>query len=330
MLNSSYRAYRFQMFSSAITAAYPSMNIISSTNYLSPFAPSPSIAGDFHEYTRPDDFVSQFNLFDQNYTWAAKTFIGEYAVVQPNSPSTGPRTTDWSEPLVAAPFWAGTVAEAVFLLGAERNAGSTLGASYAPLLQNLNDYQWAPDLISFTADPAQDVRSTSWHLVALFSGTRFTETRATRSAGPDAGFGPVYWAAGQNTDTGAYVLKLASYNASASTPVSAAVAGLAPGTPANLTVLTAPDAYASARIGSDPVVYTHTSLVAGPSGVFTFELPDLAIALLVTSNPAEEAALAARAYGQYPGFGGYGGCKGGQPRGSVGGFNIGFGGGNGC
>lgn len=302
------------------------MNIVASTNYLSPFAASQSIAGDFHEYTRPDDFVSQFNVFDQNYTWGAKTLVGEYAVVEPNSATM--RLPDWQAPDSPAPFWVGTVAEAVFLLGQERNAGSMLGSSYAPLFQNLNDYEWAPDLISFTADPTQNVKSTSWHLQALFSGTRFTETRATTSTG--GGFAPVYWAAGQNTDTGAYVFKAAVYNATADTLVTVSFAGVNPGTAGNLTVLTAPDPYSSASIGHDPVVYKTDTLTAGNGGSFTFTLPNYSVALLVTSTPAEEAALSARQWGQYPGFGGYGGCKGGQPRNKIGSWNGGYGNGNGC
>jgi alpha-N-arabinofuranosidase len=38
--------------------------------------------------------------------------------------------------------WVGTVVEAVFLIGIERNTDHIIGASYAALLANLNDYQW--------------------------------------------------------------------------------------------------------------------------------------------------------------------------------------------
>lgn len=73
-------------------------------------------------------------------------------------------------------YWIGSVAEAIFVLGAERNADRVWGLSYAPLLQNLNSYEWSPDLISYTADPAQTVLSTSYEVLKLFGTNAFTST----------------------------------------------------------------------------------------------------------------------------------------------------------
>ena len=56
------------------------------------------------------------------------TFPGEYAAVQPNIPSGG--GVDWSLPKWMFPMWIGTVAEAVFLIGTERNADKMIGAAY--------------------------------------------------------------------------------------------------------------------------------------------------------------------------------------------------------
>lgn len=84
--------------------------------------------------------------------------------------------------------WIGSVGEAIFTLGAERNTDKIIGASYAPGFQNLNSYQWAvgplvlkldvyeltplqPDMISFTADPSQTVLSTSYHVIKVRSNT---------------------------------------------------------------------------------------------------------------------------------------------------------------
>jgi len=292
------------------------MNLIASTVYIN-LPTNTQLSGDYHTYTYPDAFVSNFALFDQNATAGAKTLIGEYACTLAN-PGTGDA--------VPYPFWAGSVSEAIFLLGAERNAGSTLGASYAPTLSDTASQQWTPDLISFTSDASQTVRSTSWHMISLLSNTRFTETRGVNVS--DGGFGPAYFAAGQNTDTGAYVLKAAVYNATAPVPFSVTFAGVSAGTIANLTVLTAPEAYSMASIGVDPVVYNTKTLTAAADGSFVFELPGLSVAVLLTSTPGEEAALDARRWGQFPGVGGYGGCKGGQAKYSS--WNSGFGAGNGC
>jgi alpha-L-arabinofuranosidase len=94
--------------------------------------------GDYHQYTRPDYFASQFNFFD-HFPTAHKTLIGEYANVQPNAPTL--QGTDWDAPKFEYPVWVGTVAEAVFLIGAERNTDQIIGAAYAPLFNNLNSYQ---------------------------------------------------------------------------------------------------------------------------------------------------------------------------------------------
>lgn len=127
---SSYSEYRFPMFYDAISAAYPNITIMGSTVDIDPFPAN--AAGDFHEYTRPDYFVSLFDLFDNSNTTSRqhKTLVGEYAAVQPNDAIQ--KEVNWTEPLYPFPFWMGTVAEAVFLIGIERNADKIIGAAYAP------------------------------------------------------------------------------------------------------------------------------------------------------------------------------------------------------
>lgn len=50
------------------------MTVIGSTVMIDPFPDHAS--GDYHQYTRPDDFVSQFNFFD-NFTSGHPTLIGQ-------------------------------------------------------------------------------------------------------------------------------------------------------------------------------------------------------------------------------------------------------------
>jgi len=264
------------MFYDAITAVYPNMTVIGSTVAINPFPGDAS--GDYHQYTRPDYFVSQFNFFDNSNTTTRqhKTLVGEYATVQPNEQ--GQLGVNWTEARSPFPFWIGSVAEAVFLLGIERNADKIIGASYAPLFQNLNSYQWAPDLISYTADPGQDVRSTSHHMIALLSGTRITETLPA-----PGNFDPAYWVAG-TTASGSSVLKAAIYNSTGDVPVSVTFEGVSAGTTASLKVLTAPDPYSYNEVGSDVVETKTTQLTAGSDGTFVFSLPNLSVAVLETSS----------------------------------------------
>ncbi|KAI7970260.1 hypothetical protein EIK77_000262 [Talaromyces pinophilus] len=57
-----YIAYRFQAYYDAITAKYPHMTVMESLTGM----PGPAAAAsDYHQYSTPDGFVSQFNYFDQ-------------------------------------------------------------------------------------------------------------------------------------------------------------------------------------------------------------------------------------------------------------------------
>lgn len=266
----SYSEYRFPMFYDAIHAAYPNITVIGSTVDIFPTETDNNAAGDYHQYTRPDYFVGQFNYFD-NFTADHPVLIGEYAVVQPNVAEGG--GVNWNQSRSPFPFWIGSVSEAVFLIGIERNADKVIGASYAPTFQNLNSYQWVPDLISYTADPSQDVLSTSHHMIALLSGTRMTETLPAPGE-----FDPVYWVAGRNNNTGSYILKAAVYNSTGDVPMTV---NFPSGSSANLTILTAPDGNSYNDIGSD-IVSTNTTTITGNDGTFSFSLPNLSIAVLET------------------------------------------------
>lgn len=348
---STYAAYRFNLFYTAIHSRYPNLTIISSTTELTQDQLPPGTAADYHQYTRPDYFVNQSSFFTPN-TSAHQTLIGEFATVQVNIPPFPNGTlqnVNFSDPRAGLPFWIGSVAESVFLLGAERNADKILGASYAPLFQNLNSYAWAPDLIQFAADPANTTLSTSYQTLQLLANTRFTQTRPTNvtdqpgtpGAAPSADTGPVFWAAGSNTLTGAEILKLAIYNAtttpssSSSTtpqqhhpadntapeftdnpstvPISATFAAVPAGAEAKLTVLSAQDANANATVfpgGADPLTKWTLTIYADEQGKFEFALPDLSVAVLETKGDKGDG------YDGLGSFGGYGGCKGGGSRAS--------------
>jgi alpha-N-arabinofuranosidase len=45
---------------------------------------------------------------------------------------------DWNIVRLIFPWWTKAFSEAIFTIGAERNSDVVIGASYAPLLYNLN------------------------------------------------------------------------------------------------------------------------------------------------------------------------------------------------
>lgn len=135
-----------------------------------------------------------------------------------------------------------------------------------------------PDLVTFNADPAQTVLSTSWHAIQLLSNNRYAATVPVTS---DTAYGPAYWMAG-TSGPGKYTFKTAVYNSTGPVPYNIEFDGLSPGARATLTVLNAPDGLGSNVIGGPNVVQSSVrTLVAGCSG-FDFELENYSIAVLIT------------------------------------------------
>lgn len=234
---------------------------------------------DYHQYARPNSLVSQFNYFD-NLAAGNPIQVGEFAIVQNNTATVG-QGVNWNKPKDVWPFWIGSVSEAIFVIGMERNADRVWGWSYAPLLQNLNEYQWTPDLISFTADQTQTVLSTSYQVLKLFGNTAFTSTLPATTTD---GFGPAYWVAGEDNATSTYYVRAAVYNATADVPFNVSFDGVGSGSSATLTVLTAPDAYSFNSIGSVEAVTTTSTLTADSTGAFSFSLPNLSVGLLAAAK----------------------------------------------
>lgn len=216
---------------------------------------------DYHTYASETDLVANFSQFD-HYNRSQPIFVGEFSCY---SDASGTRNI--------LPFMACSVAEAVYMIGFERNADVVLMSTYAPLLQLFNSTQWTPDLIGFTQAPDGVVRSTSYYVQQMFAQNWGTETRAIAS---DSAFGPVYWSA--SADSSATYVKLANYGANAQN-VSVSVAGAAAGT---LTTLSGAQRAENGDTAGE-VVQPVKSTPSGGNGTFALELPAWSVAVLVTS-----------------------------------------------
>lgn len=270
-----YASYRFEAFYDAIHAAYPNITIIASYfDVVDGHPPHDGTYGDIHEYAVPVQMSSQFGFFD-NYTTEYPILIGEYAVVGHDWPGVSVRVH--STPRVFAPFWYGSVAEAIYLLGAERNSHKIMGASYAPSFQNLNRWEWVPDLIQYDAYPGHTTYTTSYHMIQLLSNTRITENLPMTIT--DGEFGPAYFVAGRNDVTGAHIAKFAVYNSSVEVPFSVSFDGVGAGAIGNLTYMTAPF-NSSNPIGGSIIDREESIVTANSNGTFSFELPEYSIAVL--------------------------------------------------
>lgn len=259
---SSYGAYRFRRFHDAIRKNYPQLTVISSTADID--TPADTVK-DYHIYSIPSDLVDKFSYFDNT---SNKTLIGEYSAWEFTNMTRAP-----------FPYWRGTVAEAIFMLGAERNADRILGTTYAPILQNLNDVQWIPDLVSFTADPAETIYSTSLQMLSLLSGTRIKTTRGVTLEG-DGKLGPGYWVGGVDA-AGKGVMKMAVFDSKQPVPFSVKFAGAKAGATAKLTVLTGKGAQSMVdSVGNNVVTTTTRTVRAGGAGRFKFMMEELSVGVL--------------------------------------------------
>lgn len=293
----SYREYRFKMFFDAITAAHPNIQVISSAASSDP-APEGATTGpnlqdglvlpegaigDYHPYREPDELVQEFNRFDNDIGH----IVGEVAATHVNG-ATPPR---WNGPLYKYPWWIGAVGEAISLIGYERNSDRIPGTFYAPVLKNENRFQWPITLLQYTADPKMTTKAVTWYCWSLFAHHPITHTLPTSS---NSSYGPLYWGAGTDSNrNGARVWKAAVYNTTdgGDIPVSVQFQGVAPGTAAQLTVLTNavgdPYMYNDPFTGVNIVNSTVTEVKAGEGGAFEFRLPQLSVAVLDTEGAVE-------------------------------------------
>jgi alpha-L-arabinofuranosidase len=129
----SYNAYRWPMFANAIRAAYPQLKLIATTPVTS--APAADIVDEHYYNNDPTYFAQNAHIFDSVSRSGPKVLVGEYATT-----NTAPTGT-----------LADAVGEAAFLTGVERNSDLVLGASYAPLLVNVNAPSWPTNLIGYDA-----------------------------------------------------------------------------------------------------------------------------------------------------------------------------------
>lgn len=192
--------YRFPYMYNGLKAKYPNITYIS-TAYNENEDYNISIpAGntwDLHHYEEPTFFLENFNFFDN---WQESTgnenvtiFIGEYSVIQRDTPSGVVNFTDTYPAHIAYPQLLSAVAESVYLIGAERNPNVVKMSSYAPSFQNFNWFNWTPDLVGFTANPNETVLTVSWYAQSLLAHYRGTQTLPTEDV--EGGINPLYWVA---------------------------------------------------------------------------------------------------------------------------------------
>ncbi|KAF2003937.1 glycoside hydrolase family 51 protein [Amniculicola lignicola CBS 123094] len=273
----SYLTYRFEAFTTAIKKKYPDIQVIASPSVFDGMTIPAPAAGDYHPYRQPDNFFNEFHLLD-HLSKDNLTLVGEFASVHPNG------GIDWAGNLHPFPWWIGGVGEAIFMISTERNGDRILGTTYAPMLRNMNRWQWSACMIEFEADIKKTTLSTSYHVFKLISTHTITHTLPTT---PTSNSSSLFFVAGMDEDSGGLVWKGANYNTTnhEATPVSVKFEGLRKDATAELTLLTSsagPFGFNDPSKGNNVVVTTTKTLSAGKNGAFEFSMPELSVAVLDT------------------------------------------------
>lgn len=145
---------RYAFFHNTLKAEYPQLTFINTLVWGERDQLDKVDMFDVHWYVTPDEFYDQATLFDEVERRDFTVYAGEYAVN--NGVGTGNMDA--------------ALAEAVFTGGMERNGDLVTMASYAPLLGNVNEFNWACNLIWFDNDRVMG--RASYYVQQLFAQNR--------------------------------------------------------------------------------------------------------------------------------------------------------------
>ena len=142
---------RFDMVKKAVLEHYPDLTII--TNDRGRTRRLEADIADDHYYNMPEFFAEGITRYDDYDRRDADVFVGEFSVNQ-----------TYEGQLRAA------VAEAMFMVGFERNQDKVRLASYAPLFQHVRYGSWFPNLIIY--DNRRCFAIPTYYAWRLFGGNR--------------------------------------------------------------------------------------------------------------------------------------------------------------
>jgi alpha-L-arabinofuranosidase len=146
----SYDSYRFPLFHDAIKAAYPQLQLVATTAVRTRAA---DVIDDHYYSGDTSYFTNASHSYDGASRNGPKHLVGEYATT--NGTNANPTGT-----------LAGAISEAAYMTGMVRNADVVIGASYAPALSSVDNYQWPTNEIAF--NPATSFGSPSYWVQHIF------------------------------------------------------------------------------------------------------------------------------------------------------------------
>jgi len=163
---------RYKIFAATLKAKHPEIQLVASAGPAPDGEPfntmwqswrqlKPDLV-DEHYYMSPEWFLANSGRYDHYDRSGPKVFAGEYAAQTAATTSSNNRNN-----------WRGAIAEAAFMTGLERNGDVVRIASYAPLMADVDAWQWTPDAIWF--DNLRSYGTPNYYVQGVFAsnvGTR--------------------------------------------------------------------------------------------------------------------------------------------------------------
>ncbi|VDC07497.1 unnamed protein product [Peniophora sp. CBMAI 1063] len=201
--------YRWNAFVTELQADYPDIRFLATTYIFNPILDPVPQSYDSHVYDTPTWFAQNSLMYDGFERNGTTYFEGEYAAISTNASNIfgTPEEGRFVYPVVS-----GSISEAAYMMGLERNSDIVFAASYAPLLGHVTENQWTPNLLSF--DAGNVYKSTSYYVQQLFSLNRGDSYLPTEPFRGDPN-GTIFWSVVSQSSPSAYIIKVANTDESA-------------------------------------------------------------------------------------------------------------------
>ena len=256
---------RYKVFAEALKAKHPEIKLVASAGpapagepFETMWANWRQLKPDFvdeHYYMAPEWFLKNTARYDKYDRSGPKVFAGEYAAQTDSTTSANNRNN-----------WKGAIAEAAFLTGLERNGDVVQMASYAPLLADVNAWQWTPDAIWF--DNLRSYGTPNYYVQSVYAnnaGTRIVPATPQAEGG-------LYTSATLDERTHELIVKAINNSASAR-PAEIRLAGVDRSATAKVTTLQSADLSAENSFDHPTAVAPEPSTAEVKSGTISVQLP---------------------------------------------------------
>ncbi|KAF6757791.1 arabinofuranosidase, partial [Ephemerocybe angulata] len=190
--------YRWKKYVTRLQQEFPQLRFIATTRVNDPTLTPVPTDYDYHDYNVHTWFAQNVFFYDSFARNGKKYFHGEYAAISSNP------NDIWGDRFLF-PTAQGSVAEAAFMTGLERNSDIVFAGAYAPLIGHVSNHQWTPNLLGH--DAGAIYLSTSYYVQKLFGSNRGDEFLPSTLPSQT---GTAFWSIVRNRASNEIIIKIAN------------------------------------------------------------------------------------------------------------------------